>query len=59
MNLRTVEVTTVYSHKQFLKESVKHTQELRGRRYRTCIGKNNHKTSKSLEREMQGEKGAC
>ena len=27
-------------------------QELHGRRYGTCIGQNNHKTSKSMEREM-------
>ena len=30
-------------------------QELRGRRYRTCIGQNDHNTSKSLEREMYGK----
>ena len=27
-------------------------QELRGRRYCTCIGQNNRKTSKSMEREI-------
>ena len=29
-------------------------QELCGRQYHTCIGQNYNKTSKSLEREMQG-----